>query len=207
MTQDKIYSGIDLLNKVIDFTELTPDKSNWNLNALTKNPPRYVRLKEIEALLCAFSEFSNHLVAEPFVWTINNFLTGEFIKQRKIEEYSETLEFMQKYLVSHGKKREENSEIQIGELAFIFPFIVNYKRQTKKLFNNNSGWLAGGQTVRFMISMTNNITSCLNDKLSDLDHTLELLINPKGFTFTKSLLIEKYKYPSDDLKEIDLNYF
>jgi hypothetical protein len=206
MTQDKIYSGIDLLNKVIDFTELTPEESNWNLNALTNNPPRYVRLKEIEALLSAFSEFSNQLVADPFVWTINNFLTGEFIKQRKIEEYSETIEFMQKYLISHGKIRGENSEIKIGELAFIFPFLVNYKRQTKKLFDYNSGWLAGGQTVRFMISMTNNITSCLNDKLSDLDHTLELFINPKGFTFTESLLFEKYNYPTDDLEEIELNY-
>jgi hypothetical protein len=206
MTQDRKYSGIDLLNKVIDFTELTPEKSNWNLNALTNNPPRYIRLKEIEALLSAFSELSNELVDDQYALTINNFLTGEFIKQRKIEEYSETIEFIQKYLASHGKISGENSEIQIGELAFIFPFLVNYKRQTKKLYDHNSGWLAGGQTVRFMVLLTNNITSCLNDKLRELDKTLELFINPKGFTFSESLLIEKYNYPSDDLKEIELDY-
>lgn len=50
----KTYSAIDLLDKVLEFIEMTPNSNEWNLQSLKSNLPRQIRFRQIEALLNAF---------------------------------------------------------------------------------------------------------------------------------------------------------
>ena len=48
------YTAHDLLYKVIDFTNMTPDSNEWSFEKQKENPPRFVRLKQIQALIGGF---------------------------------------------------------------------------------------------------------------------------------------------------------
>jgi hypothetical protein len=54
MPKTKIYKGLDLLAKVLEFNAMTPNKEHWNEGALKNNPPRLIRLKQIQSLAQAF---------------------------------------------------------------------------------------------------------------------------------------------------------
>jgi hypothetical protein len=54
MKHDKTYKGIDLLEKILEFKEMTPNENDWNYKSLDYNEPRLIRLQQIHALLKAF---------------------------------------------------------------------------------------------------------------------------------------------------------
>ena len=48
------YTALDLLDKVIDFTNRSSDSTEWSFEKQQDNPPRLVRLQQIQALMEAF---------------------------------------------------------------------------------------------------------------------------------------------------------
>jgi hypothetical protein len=199
-TKTDNYTAIDLLEKILEFTEMTPDKEEWNYEALQSNPPRYIRLQRIEALMKAF------FADDPKYITIQSFLSGEFIKDRDINQYENTVEYIKESLERYQSPFSAR-EIRLPGLAFVFHILVDYKRLVRKLVTFNSGWLEAGMSVaQFSIYLTESISENLRGKYNDLDTTLELFINPRLYTFTIKELIEKYGYPKDDLDSIDTEF-
>lgn len=199
-TKTDSYTAIDLLEKIIEFTEMTPDKEAWNYEALQTNPPRYIRLQRIEALMKAF------FADDPKEITIQSFLSGEFIKDRDIEQYENTIEYIKESLVKY-QSSFSTREVRLSELAFVFHILVDYKRLVRKLVTFNSRWIeANGPVSQFSIYLTESISENLRGKYNDLDTTLELFSNPKLCNFTIEELIEKYGYPTDDLHSIDIEF-
>ena len=54
MANSSTYTALDLLNKVIDFTNRSPYSEEWSFEKQKENPPRFVRLQQIQALMEAF---------------------------------------------------------------------------------------------------------------------------------------------------------
>jgi len=54
MINSSTYTAVDLLDKVIDFTNRSPDSAEWSFEIQQDNPPRLVRLQQIQALMEAF---------------------------------------------------------------------------------------------------------------------------------------------------------
>ena len=54
MNNSPTYTALDLLDKVIDFTNMTSDSTEWTFEKQQYNPPRLVRLQQIQALMEAF---------------------------------------------------------------------------------------------------------------------------------------------------------
>jgi hypothetical protein len=78
----------------------------------------------------------------------------------------------------------------------------------REIIGFNSGWLETSATFSlFHIFLTNAISSNLNNKYSDLDHVLELFINPSGKYFSENELIEKFGFPTDDLYQIEMDNY
>ena len=48
------YTAQELLHLILDFHRMTPERAEWSLEAQRENPPRLVRLKQIDALWRAF---------------------------------------------------------------------------------------------------------------------------------------------------------
>ena len=59
----------------------------------------------------------------------------------------------------------------------------------------------------FYVDLTDSISSNLINKYDDLDHALELIINPGKLVFIERKLVEKFNYPTDDLHQIDIGYY
>ena len=216
MTNKNEYTAIDLLDKVLEFIAMTPDKSQWSVTALKSNPPRQIRLKQIESLLNAFftidsktsliDNVKSFLSAKPKP-SIQSFLSGEFIRQRETSDYAQTIKFIKDFVKTSNSNLDETKEIRIEELVFIFPKLVDYKRQLRSILTFNSGWLEASSTAsQFSIHLTNSISKNLVDKYDNLDKSLELFINPQGLTFTEDELISRFNYPTENLNDIDFDF-
>jgi hypothetical protein len=208
----KTYSAIDLLDKVFEFIEMTPNSNEWNRKALKSNPPREIRFRQIEALLNAFfTEPSLSLLSKAKLIfsnekknSIGSFLKGDFLKQRTMNDYSNLVAFIRNF---EGYKDTDVREISIEQLVFIFPKLVDFKRQVRSILTFNSGWLeASSITSLFSIHLTNSIADNLTGKYKELDTALELFINPKGLLFTTEELITKFDFPKEDLDTIDNDF-
>jgi hypothetical protein len=209
----KEYKGIDLLDKILEFVEMTPDPKLWTLNALLGNEPRLVRLKQINSLISAFFQVNtttNFLEKAKKIFsgekneTIHTILSGDFLKEQNIGDFSELIEFMKTKVKSEEEFEREERELHIRHLIMPFKQLITYKKELGRLLMFNSGWLEAGLiTARFSIYLTNSISSNLKGKYSDLDKALELFINPKKLSFAEDELIAKFNFPTDNLEEID----
>ena len=195
---------------------MTPNSIEWNLKSLKANPPRQIRLRRIESLLTAFCSidinesllskaksifFDHHKI------TIASFLQGDFIKARSIDEYSEVIKFIKDFVKTKVGDVDRKREIRIEELVFIFPFLINFKKQIRSLLTFNSGWLETGSDVAlFSIYLTDSISEKLAGNYSELDYFIELFINPKRLIFTKEEMIDKYNFPKEDLNDVDSDF-
>lgn len=215
MTQSKLYTGKDLLDKIFEFKAMTPNSMEWNLNALKSNPPRYIRLQQIESLIGAFFEQKNTslldkakaLFTDKKNISLQSILNGDFIKERTIVDYTETITFMKNIVKEKEGEIDENKEIHLAHLIMPYQQLIKYKQQLIDLLSFNAGWLeASSISARFSIYLTNSISVNLLDKFTNLDKALELFINPKGLSFTEDELKAAYKFPLDNLNDVDLDF-
>jgi hypothetical protein len=212
----KTYSAIDLLDKVFEFTEMTPNSSEWNIKSLRSNPPRQIRLRQIESLLTAFGiiTISQGLLGKAksiFSITqtipIKEFLRGDFIWNRSIAEYSGVIQHIKGFVKNKDGDYNRERDINLAELAFIFPTLINFKRKIRDILTFNSGWLeASSEVSLFSIYLSNSIAENLVGKYEELDNVIEQFINPKGLTFAEQELVDKFNFPTEDLSGIDIDF-
>jgi hypothetical protein len=216
MNNKNEYKAIDLFDKVLEFIAMTPDKSQWSMTALKSNPPRQIRLKQIESLSNAFFAIDSKtnlidnvksFLSDKPTSSIQSFLSGDFIRQRETSDYAQTIIFIKEFVKTSNSHLDETKEIHLGELVFIFHELVDYKTQLRSILTFNSGVLeASSIASQFSIHLTNSISKILVDKFDNLDKSLELIINPQGLTFTEEELISRFNYPTENLDDIDLDF-
>jgi len=208
MKNVKVYTAIDLFEKVIDFIAMTPNSADWNNDVLKANPPRYIKFQQIEILMKVFlvQENENIISSETKQKSISiqSFLAGNFIKLKAIKEYSKAIKFINVYVDNNSNKFHLSNQIHLKELVFIFQRLLEFKKLLNKILCFNSGYLlADSISDIFTIELCNSISNKLHKESVDIDKILELIINPKGLSFTKKELISKFNYPSDNIIEID----
>jgi hypothetical protein len=214
MKTSKIYNGLDLLDKILEFVAMTPNESEWNYKSLSSNQPRQIRLKQINSLLKAFSLTSDKNIFERSTNYFNpdlraeikSILNGDFIKNKNVEDFSELISFAKEFLEENHNSFER--PIKLHELNFIYPKMIDFKIKLREIIGFNSGWLEASSTFSiFHILLTNSISSNLNNKFNDLDRVLEMFINPARLTFSENELIEKFGFPTEDLHQIDIDNY
>lgn len=214
MEKPKTYRGLDLLEKILEFIAMTPNEREWNYKSLSNNKPRQIRLQQINALLKAFSltneknfiEKTANYFNPDLKSEIKSILNGDFIKNKEIEDFSEVTKFANQFLQDNNHSYDR--PIRLHELSFIYPKMIEYKVKLREIIGFNSGWLEASSTFSiFHILLTNSISANLKDKYENLDHALELLINPKGQSFTGKDLIDRFGYPIEDLHQIDMDNY
>ena len=213
MAELRIYKGIDLLEKVLEFVALTPSSNEWHLLSLKSNKPRFIRLQQIQSLIDAFFEQNPnkpfydkvlHFYNSDKVVSIETLLTGEFIKHKKVDDYERMMDFvlqLPEYDELFVKK-----DIKIYQLAHVYKRLLSYKQHLRSLIGFNSGVLEASSISYFPIFLTERISSNLVGKYEDLNVVLELLINPKRLSFTEDELIAKYGFPNVKIEEIDFGF-
>ncbi|HOZ14252.1 MAG TPA: hypothetical protein PK784_05650 [Tenuifilaceae bacterium] len=206
MNQNSEFTAIDLLEKVLEFTTMTPNPNSWNFDSLKSNPPRLIRFQQIDSLMKAFFTYENSHSGTSKL-SIESFLEGDFILERDLSDYEETIQFIKDFLKEETHDISETSRIDLDELEFIYSRLLSFKKQLLKITNFNSDVVeASSISARFSYLLTGSISKSISEKPTKLDEILELLINPNGLSFTLEELISKYDFPTEDLIDIDIEY-
>lgn len=210
MTQNTTITAINMVEKVFEFISLTPDSSNWNLPDLKSNPPRLLRLKKIASLFNAYFEnerFLELIDGDDYESIIECFFEGKFVLHRDMKDYEEVKQLVFEIVEVNRKYISSNRKFQLFDLEEIFSVLIEYKQKLSALLNFNNRWMeAADISSNFTIVLANTINKNLEGKYDNLDKTLELLINPKGLTFTLEELIANYNYPTEKLDEVDMDF-
>ncbi|GHV10331.1 hypothetical protein FACS1894162_3850 [Bacteroidia bacterium] len=186
----KRYTGIDLINKLLEFISLTPNTDNWFLDKQKSNPPRSILLRQILALMDAFEieEAQNEQKR------LSQFIEGGFALDRKPEDSVAFIDMLKKYV--------DENDIQYNfcmclphQMPKLFSQLFAYKRQVYKLLHFNSGCIAASGLYAFAIRLTNAQAHSIDTR--DLDAVLECIVNPNVLSFTEEELIANYQYPSE----------
>jgi uncharacterized UBP type Zn finger protein len=79
---------------------------------------------------------------------------------------------------------------------------VRFRALLKELIDFNRDVLAAGiVSAGFALMVTMATTEKLEDEYKDIDHALELFINPYALEFTEEELKDKYDFPIETLEQ------
>ena len=216
MTKLITYNAADLLNKVLDFTEMTPNSKDWNINSLSGNPPRLIRFLQIESLFQAFfrdykkHDLSAQSKSNAFAEgnkSIQFILSGEFIKRRTIKDYKILIRYIEDQSKVFADINNKYVEMRFDDIIFLYSTLLDYKKKLREILKYNSRYIeAGSPAARFAIYIANSISNELVPKVAEIDIILDMLLNPKDDIFTQGELITNYGFPPDDLDEVDADF-
>jgi hypothetical protein len=191
-----------LLNKVFEFTAMTPDESEWSLELQKDNPPRLIRLQQIEALLNIYlRELKNNITLKD---KINYLLKGSFIQQRNIMSYQDCVTEMDNLIVQSGYKAPKVKDWDLYHLQENYLEVISYKKQLYQLLNTNDGVMEMSYHHSYSVLLKDTINATINTK--PIDEFLALVIDPKKSAFRKNELIRQFDYPVEDVYEVDIDW-
>ena len=101
------YTAKDALDLYLVFESMQQDESTWTDDGLRDNPPRFYRLKILKSLFKAFD-----------LGDLKKFAEGNFVLQRRIEDYDSLIKRIQSELKSITKFRK-GEEITLNDIAFL----------------------------------------------------------------------------------------
>ena len=211
MESQQLYTAIDLLEKAIVFENLTPNPAMWKEGLLKENPPRLVRLQQINALARAvfdgkprnFLNKAKSLFLPVRPPSVRKLLSGAFLKERDIASYEEVI-----VLIKNLVKEKEG---ELGEIAIkhtnlldVFQRLLTYKKQLVALQHFNTyETLKNAVGLRFSVYLTDSVSANIKENSGPLDRVLGLLLDPSGSSFSAEELQLTYNYPKEDIREVD----
>lgn len=198
------YTAADLLEKIIEFTNMTPNPKDWSFEVQMKNDPRFIRLQQIRSLFWAFTPELYFL--EEMQESIENFYSGEFISNRKIENYHKLVEKIDKTISKSTFCGAPKKKIVSYDLQNNYRDLLNYYLKLNRLVNHNKGIMEISYPYFFPYIVTNSISDSISLKAGKLKTILALFIDPNKRRITEDELIKNFDYPTEDLFEIDMDW-
>jgi hypothetical protein len=193
------WNSGDLLEAALEFDDMVPDDDSWTKEKLRSNPPRFIRLTRIEALLKAFNLNYNSDMRQ----NIQALLAGSFIPHRNISTYADIIDLIQPF-----QRPNRERPITATEIQWLYRVLLDYKTACRRVFHTNNFLEAGNIGIHCGLNVTQPINEALENLLnnSELDRVLLLIIDPEKRSFSEEELIEKYNFPKDDLRAIDIDW-
>ncbi len=200
-TGNNKISGLTLIEKVIDFVLLTPNPSDWTFEKQNNNPPRLIRLHQIDFLSNLF--FSSNEFSDNVKSNVKSIISGEFIMKRQIDIYRNTLLKMDE-VIKKKYPGDKRNIWTIDEIQYNYFRLFEYKLELTKLKKFNSGIIEISYPYLYSVTVANKISEKINSKSIDL--FLGEIINPENKIYQKDKLNEKNKVLNVDLDEVDFEW-
>jgi hypothetical protein len=197
------YSAGDLLDTIIEFTQMTPHPEDWSFKSQKNNDPRFVRLQQIMALIWAFTP---EIIVKDEREGIEKFYSGEFIFYRKTDDYRKLIGVIDKTISKSDFGFDAKGKPSLHDLQFIYDNLLSYYIKLYKLINHNCGIMEIGYPFSFPYILTKSISDSLSSKAKKIRTILILFIDPFTQKYTKEELINRFFYPEEDLFDIDLDW-
>jgi len=204
MNNSAKYTGLNLIETVIEFTNMTPDPDEWSFEMQKRNEPRFVRLEQIQALMNAF--VPELLYSKGIRESIERFYSGEFINNRLIEDYSKLVGKIDKTISKSAFYDSPKGKISISDLQDNYRNLLNYYLKLNKLLSHNKGLMEISYSYFFPYIITNSISDSMGSKAIKIKTILASFIDPFKRSYTLDKLVQQYNYPDVDLLDLDLDW-
>ena len=182
MTNSQPCTALDLLNKVIEFTSMTKDSAEWSFEKQKDNPPRLVRLQQIQALMEAFVPCL--APATDIGRSIKDFYSGDFIIHQPIAKYASLVEDIEKTIAGSKHSSAKKSEISAIHLQSNYRDLLDYYLKLKSLLNHTNKYLEISYLYFFPYIVTEDISASIGTKASTISSLLTEFIDPEKQSFT-----------------------
>ncbi len=196
-------TGLTLIEKALEFESMETDKAQWTFDKQKDNPPRFVRLQQLNVLLQVFTpEIYN---PNDIASGIDDLISGEFIFCRK-KKYSQLFKEMDNVInIATENRSKKHREWGLYELQFNYKHILKFKRRINEVLTFNCGRIETSYHTSYSEIMTRKVLDTLDTK--EIDDFLSLVIDPAGKRFHRDELIKTYNYPTEDIFDVDLDWF
>lgn len=199
-------TALDLLYTAIEISDMTgADRSKWTFESQKDNLPRFVRLQQIHALCKAF--LPGKYVTDDVRGVMEGFFSGEFISYRSLDDYGKLISRMEKAIAKTGYENFGKSGLQLDHLQTNYRDLLDYKLKFGRLVDHNNGLCETSYPYLFSQLVTSSISEQIMRKIRSVDTALVLFIDPAKMRFTEQELIKAYNYPTDDLDQIDEDWW
>jgi len=195
-------TGLNLIEKVLEFEEMTPDKSQWSFTAQKDNLPRLVRLQQLKVLLQVFTPET--FDPQDIACGLDKLLNGSFVLFREETQYYDLFKRMETVIqTAKSYPTEMQKSWTVDHLKRNYTNMLGFKKSVNQVLNHNKGILEISYPYLYPLIITQEISKNLDT--SQIDDFLRLVIDPLDRTFSKEKLIQEYDYPPDDVYDIDLD--
>jgi hypothetical protein len=199
-------TAFDLLHTAIELSAMTgADRDKWTFASQKDNPPRFVRLQQVHALCKAF--LPAKYVTENIQNLMDGFFSGEFINFRSIDDYAQLISRMEKAIAKTGYENGGKSELQLDHLQTNYRDLLDYKMKFGRLVGHNDGICETSYPYLYSQLLTGSISRQIKRKIRAVDAALVLFIDPEKMQLSEKELIDAYNYPTDDLGQIDEDWW
>lgn len=180
-----------LLNTMYDLEHLE-SINNWDNETLKSNPPRYLRLQQISAMMkflgfnCTPKEFKRIPLNQIII--CNN----EDIFVDILNNMRNPLENIDKFK-------------SIGDIVVTFWYLYEFRKNFHNSFESS---LISEGIGNYSIGekMLEYLKETLTMRIDWVDNMLFFIIDPKKQEFNIELLVEKYDYPNVNIHDIDSDW-
>jgi len=194
-------TGLTLIDKAIDIERMIVEKPDWTFERQKDNPPRLIRLKQLEVLLKLFTPETYDVDIEIGIKKLFN---GDFILHREIKKYANVFAIMENAISLLKPSFRKESEWESKNLRFNYHYLMGFKREIDKIKCWNNGILEIDYKHLYQYVVTSEFINGLCTK--SIDDFLSLVIDPLGRTFTKDELIQDFNYPKEDIFDVDIDW-
>ena len=163
-------------------------KHNWEEELLKDNPPRYLRFRQIKAILkyIGYNDTPRWFLFDP-VGDLSEDLQFELIE--KLNLIPKPVKGLERFL-------------EIGDVQATFLYLYKFRRHLHNSFNvlilsEGLGNYSIGENILRYLKYE------LPKEIAWVDEMLFLMVDPARNLLDIPLLVEKYDYPDVDLYEID----
>ena len=203
MNQTTSFSASHFLHKYLEFKAMAPDQTKWTAANLKKNPPRYYRFLELEALLQAFD------IGEDL---IKDFTQLGFVERRNPQELTQLNEAVATYASKRDSDEQQftqqGNQVKSYQLRMLVHQLLGFFETMRQALHFNSGVMeAGSVSFRFIIQQTQSVLEDIDlSKLKRIESLLCCIIDPKSRSFSRQELIDQYGFPDVNLRDIDMEW-
>ena len=204
MTNSSTYTALDLLKKVIDLTNMTSDSTEWSFEKQQDNPPRLLRLQQIQSLMKAF--VPGLAPVKDIGQSIEDFYSGDFITHQPMEKYASLVEEIEKTIVGSKFSKARKKEVSAIHLQSNYRDLMDYYLKLNALLNHNKKYLEISYPYLFPYIVTDGISTSISSNALIISTLLASFIDPQEQSFTEDELISQFNYPTEDLLDLDLDW-
>jgi hypothetical protein len=199
-------TAVDLLYTALELSDMTgADRDKWTIASQKDNPPRLVRLQQVHALCKAL--LPEKYVTDDVQQVMDGLFSGEFISYRSLDDYAKLISRMEREIAKAGYDNLRKSRLELDHLQNNYRDLLEYKSKFGRLVSHNDGICETSYPYLFSQLVTGSISKQIKQKIRTVDKALILFIDPASRQLSEKELVDVYNYPTDDLGQIDEDWW